>query len=188
MVVSLHSKMNDTSHVQQLCSHTLPQKKGLVHMWEVVIHKYYILKHWDRHCAERLHTLMFGSHISLRVFPTWGEFHLYSRTELWTKDNGCQHYCTNCNFLDVSFCGLYFVLLTEKASFSTKCAIPLGYFASCLDPEFTKTKNKKENTFYPLSRSCRQVDIIICITSLQLTSNCAELTKLVLGSNFEAIF
>lgn len=40
-----------------------------------------------------------------------------------------------------------FILLTEKASFSTKCAIPLGYFASCLDPEFTKTKERERK--YP---------------------------------------
>lgn len=42
-------------------------------------------------------------------------------------------------------------ILTEKASFSKKCAIPLGYFASCLDPEFTKTKDKKK------AHTCRVV-------------------------------
>lgn len=39
--------------------------------------------------------------------------------------------------------------LTEKASFSTKCEIPLGYLTSCLDPEFTKT-NKRLGKQYNL--------------------------------------
>lgn len=70
-----------------------------------------------------------------------------------------------------------------------KCAIPLGYFASCLDPEFTKTKKKENKQFlFTSAGSWGQVDIKICISLLQLTSNCAELTKLVLGSDFEAIF
>lgn len=34
--------------------------------------------------------------------------------------------------------------LTEKASFSKKFAIPLGYFASYREPEFTNTKKKKQ--------------------------------------------
>lgn len=51
------------------------------------------------------------------------------------------------------FSGLYFLLLTEKASFSTKCAIPLGYFASCLDPEFTKTRRRGKNKEFLLTSS-----------------------------------
>lgn len=42
------------------------------------------------------------------------------------------------------------LLLTEKASFSKKCAIPLGYFASCRDPELTKT-SRKTKTFLILA-------------------------------------
>lgn len=104
------------------------------------------------------------------------------------KTEMTKHYLTHLNSVDISSCGLNFEVLTEKASFSTKCAIPLGYFASCLEPEFTKTKNKKERkTLYPV-RPWRQVDIIKSISLLQLTSNCAELTKLVLGSYFETIF
>lgn len=34
-------------------------------------------------------------------------------------------------------------VLTENASFSKKWEIPLRYFASCLDPEFTRTDAKK---------------------------------------------
>lgn len=48
---------------------------------------------------------------------------------------------------------VFALLLTEKASFSMKCAIPLGYFVSCLDPEFTKTKKKDKKTFMFLSRT-----------------------------------
>lgn len=36
--------------------------------------------------------------------------------------------------------------LTENASFSKKCEIPLGYLASWREPEFTKTKNKTQQT------------------------------------------
>lgn len=53
---------------------------------------------------------MFGSHISLRVFPTWGEFHLYSRTELWTedkKDNITSHTSTSLSFQFVDFILFY---------------------------------------------------------------------------------
>lgn len=48
---------------------------------------------------------------------------------------------------DISISGSC-LLLTEKASFSIKCAIPLGYFASCLDPELTKTKRKERQFFF----------------------------------------
>lgn len=98
---------------------------------------------------------MFGSHRFLHAFPTWGEFHLYSRTERWTKDwkDSRQHYCTQNNFFSILFSGLYFLSLTEKASFSMKCAIPLGYFASCLDPEFTKTRRRGKNKEFLLTSS-----------------------------------
>lgn len=59
-----------------------------------------------------------------------------------------KHYLTHLNSVDISSCGLNFEVLTEKESFSTKCAIPLGYFASCLEPEFTKTTNKKERKIH----------------------------------------
>lgn len=109
---------------------------------------------------------------------------------LWTKDiNVVLRFIARTSTFLVFFIGFY-LILTENASFSKKCAIPLGYFASCLDPELTKTNKKKkerESHFIQFLQVTKNSEYI-STSKTQLTSNCAEFTKLVLGSNFEAIF
>lgn len=48
-------------------------------------------------------------------------------------------------------------------------------------------RERKKHTYF-IHTDDKGNTIIIYFSILQLTSNCAELTKLVLGSNFEAIF
>lgn len=89
---------------------------------------------------------MFDSHRFLHVFPTWEEFRLYFHTGQWTAERKNLAWAIKNIIHDTVIRGQC-LLLTEKASFSKKCAIPLGYFASCRDPEFTKTK-RKTNCIY----------------------------------------
>lgn len=96
---------------------------------------------------------MFGSHRFLRVFPTWGEFHLYFRTERWTKDrkDSCRHYITQNNFLDISFCGLYFFYLQKRQVSLWSVLFHLGTLLHVWIQNLLKLKKRrKTNSFYSL--------------------------------------
>lgn len=186
MVVSLHSKINDASTAvfayspMQESSHMEGTNAQTLHF--ITLRKVF--------CWEATHLDVWQSHIppcfsNVRrissLLPYWAVDYRYKNYSITSRA------CLTFHF--VVFTSLFYLQKRRVSLRSVRSHS--GTLLHVWIPNLLKLKikkKKKTNMSFTSARSWRKVDIIICISAVKHTSNCAELTKLVLGSDSEAIF